>query len=159
MYCPNCGGASTAGLRFCKACGTNLEMVSHALGGQLVPPAQAPAPAFDIAQYSNLNMAAYKGMGIGLAFLLAAMAFLFMSRGDGIWVAFGFFIAAATLFSKGFAQFMTVKKLEQLAAPRMPQVPYAPPPPLPPHISTQPPSPGSSVTEQTTRHLGSVSKE
>jgi zinc-ribbon domain len=33
MYCPKCGSKAIDGQRFCKACGTNLELVSDALEG------------------------------------------------------------------------------------------------------------------------------
>src|SRR2546423_7817906 len=32
MYCPKCGADSLEGQKFCKACGTNLQLVSDALG-------------------------------------------------------------------------------------------------------------------------------
>lgn len=35
MYCPTCGTAASAEQRFCRACGTNLQIISQALSGQL----------------------------------------------------------------------------------------------------------------------------
>jgi hypothetical protein len=32
MFCPKCAGEATEGQKFCKACGTNLELVNNALG-------------------------------------------------------------------------------------------------------------------------------
>jgi hypothetical protein len=32
MFCPKCAGEATEGQRFCKACGTNLDLVNSALG-------------------------------------------------------------------------------------------------------------------------------
>lgn len=158
MYCPNCGGSTTAGLRFCKACGTNVEVVSHALSGHLVAPAQPPVQPFDFSQYSNLSVGAYKGIGMGAVFLLGALFFAFTARGGMVWGAFGLLVAGGAMFSKGFAQLVTARKLEQLSAPKVSQTAYAPPQ-MPPYISTQPLSPGSNVTEQTTRHLDSVRRE
>jgi hypothetical protein len=37
VYCPKCGAQSTDGARFCRHCGTNLEVVSRALTGHLAP--------------------------------------------------------------------------------------------------------------------------
>ncbi len=34
MYCPTCGKRNSAELKFCAACGTNLEAVSQALTGR-----------------------------------------------------------------------------------------------------------------------------
>jgi hypothetical protein len=34
MYCPTCGKQNSAELKYCAACGTNLEAVSHALTGR-----------------------------------------------------------------------------------------------------------------------------
>src|SRR5262245_49205653 len=31
MYCPKCGGESLEGQRFCKACGTNLQLINDVL--------------------------------------------------------------------------------------------------------------------------------
>jgi hypothetical protein len=33
MYCPKCGGESLEAQRFCKACGTNLQLINNALSG------------------------------------------------------------------------------------------------------------------------------
>ncbi len=35
MYCPTCGTTASAEQKFCRACGTNLQIVSQALSGQL----------------------------------------------------------------------------------------------------------------------------
>jgi len=31
MFCPKCGGESLEGQRFCKACGTNLQLINDAI--------------------------------------------------------------------------------------------------------------------------------
>ena len=41
MFCPNCGVHQTDGRRFCTSCGTNLVMISQALGGR-APSLEAP---------------------------------------------------------------------------------------------------------------------
>jgi hypothetical protein len=33
MFCPKCGGESLEAQRFCKACGTNLQLINNALSG------------------------------------------------------------------------------------------------------------------------------
>jgi len=33
MFCPNCGRDNSRELKFCVACGTNLEAISQALSG------------------------------------------------------------------------------------------------------------------------------
>src|SRR5262245_63482888 len=37
MYCPNCGSNQSEGKKFCTICGTNLQIVTQALTGQLSP--------------------------------------------------------------------------------------------------------------------------
>ena len=40
MYCPSCGSENQDELKFCTRCGTNLAVVSDALGGKLVGQSQ-----------------------------------------------------------------------------------------------------------------------
>lgn len=42
MFCPKCGGESLETQRFCKACGTNLQLINNALSGSDNP--QGPTP-------------------------------------------------------------------------------------------------------------------
>ena len=44
MFCPKCGGGATAGQRFCKACGTNLQLINDAIR----PGAQQGPFGFDV---------------------------------------------------------------------------------------------------------------
>lgn len=37
MFCPKCGGESLEAQRFCKACGTNLQLINNALSGSDSP--------------------------------------------------------------------------------------------------------------------------
>jgi hypothetical protein len=37
MYCPRCAAQNLEGVKFCRACGTNIETVALALAGQLDP--------------------------------------------------------------------------------------------------------------------------
>jgi hypothetical protein len=37
MYCPKCGSNQGDGKRFCTICGTNLQIITQALSGQLPP--------------------------------------------------------------------------------------------------------------------------
>ena len=37
MFCPKCGSESVEAQRFCKACGTNLQLINNALGGSDKP--------------------------------------------------------------------------------------------------------------------------
>lgn len=159
MYCPNCGGASAAGLRFCKSCGTNLEVVSQALTGQPAPPPQVSAPLFDAGQYCNVTAGGFKSIGLGIAFFLAAIVFAFSARRGGwSWTVFGFLIASGALVSKGVAGLLTAKKLEQIAGLHPAQQTLYVPPASPQAMRTQPLSAGGSVTDQTTKHLESASK-
>lgn len=41
MFCPQCATANAEQSKFCRACGTNLEIVALALAGQLAPPSEA----------------------------------------------------------------------------------------------------------------------
>src|SRR4030095_13419671 len=42
MFCPKCGSESLEAQRFCKACGTNLQLINNALGGS--ENSQGPTP-------------------------------------------------------------------------------------------------------------------
>jgi hypothetical protein len=42
MFCPKCGGESFEAQRFCKACGTNLQLINNALGGSDDPHGPTP---------------------------------------------------------------------------------------------------------------------
>ena len=42
MYCPTCGSNQSEGKKFCTICGTNLQIITQALTGQLSPAYSAP---------------------------------------------------------------------------------------------------------------------
>ena len=42
MYCPTCGSNQSEGKKFCTICGTNLQIITQALSGQLSPVYSAP---------------------------------------------------------------------------------------------------------------------
>lgn|SRR5262249_13604760 len=47
MYCPKCGSNQSEGKKFCTICGTNLQIITQALNGQLSPvysPPPVPHP-------------------------------------------------------------------------------------------------------------------
>jgi hypothetical protein len=84
VFCPKCGTPSDDGARFCRKCGTNLEAVSRALTGSLVPPSvESPGDEIEIAYAKEFSRASYQLLGSIATFL----AFLLIFRGQW-WVFF-----------------------------------------------------------------------
>jgi hypothetical protein len=76
VYCPKCGAASAATLRFCTKCGTNLEAVSRVLTGQLAPLiAEAPATDMEIAYAREFSRSMYRLIGSIATFLVMMIVF------------------------------------------------------------------------------------
>ena len=93
MYCPNCGNQSTADLRFCRSCGTDLGVVSEALTGKLATTNAQSAPEtrrqrrrhrHDEDDTPRIDSAVIKFFG-GVAFICASFGALFFAPAGRIW--------------------------------------------------------------------------
>jgi hypothetical protein len=91
VFCPSCGTQNVSGLRFCTRCGTNLEAVSHALTGSLVPLQDAAMEA-DVAFAKAMSRKLYK-----LLSSIAFFAVMFYIFGGAWWTLFLLFWVADPL--------------------------------------------------------------
>lgn len=158
MFCPKCASQNVDGAHFCRACGANISLVPQALAGQLpVAPAEESSrrgrrgrpekePTFD---------EGVRNLVMGFGFIAVAIALAIFGRpiGAQVWW-FWMLIPAFGLLGKGIAEIVRFNQLK--TPPASPaQMPYAPPyEALPQSHASASRGPVASVTEGTTRHLG-----
>ncbi len=174
MYCPKCAAQNIDDAQFCRACGANISLVSQALSGKLPTSSLIPplAPMVDMREFnprnrrkgnqSSCNERGYKHLFMGVGFLFVAICLaLFSGRGQNGWWIW-MLIPAFSLMGRGVAEIVRVKQSRRAASLPETATPQAfsttPPPPQMNQVPvrntaemTIPPS----VTEGTTRHLGS----
>ena len=159
MFCPKCASQNVEGAHFCRACGANISLVPQALTGQLpVVPTEdtsrrrrrgrpEPQPTFD---------EGVRNVVMGFGFIAVAIALAIFGRpiGAQVWW-FWMLIPAFALLGKGISEIVRFNQSKVPPAPTQQQMPYAPPyEALPPTNADQMRGPVASVTEGTTRHLG-----
>ncbi|MGB7924517.1 MAG: zinc ribbon domain-containing protein [Pyrinomonadaceae bacterium] len=170
MFCPKCATQNMDGARFCRACGADISLVPHAMSGHL-PEAQATAlEATGQTDNSSRRRRRRRGneapnleKGIkstfsGIGFLIVTIVLAFTPMGRGWW--FWMFIPAFATLGGGIAEIVRARYGQSLGPSSAQGAVSAPPlhhaSELPPRRNTSelmPPPP--SVTEGTTRHLGS----
>lgn len=156
MYCPKCAAYNTDESRFCRACGTNLTLVSQALTGQL----PQPALSTELDQQDQKRLSkGIKELFSGLAFALVAKVLWFHGTGWAVWL----FIPAFTMLAKGLSELIPLgikhRKAVKATYQELAKLNQTSPaqstkrtnelPPRPDFEQLPPPS----VTETTTRHL------
>ena len=169
MFCPKCATQNMEGARFCRACGADISLVPQAMSGTL--PQTQPEDLDALSQTGDARGRrrrrrqreaptldkAVKSIFTGLAFLAVTIALAFMPMGRGWWF-WMFFPAFATL-GGGIAELIRLK-IEQ-RHPSFAEQPAVAVPPfrsaseLPPRSTSELMPQPPSVTEGTTRHLGS----
>lgn len=161
MFCPKCATQNLDGASFCRSCGVNISLVPQALTGQPLQPIEPEVTTSCIGKKQEKPVTldrAFKSIFMGIAFLLIAIA-LSRSTGQGWW--FWMLIPAFSMMGSGVAQFIRIREREKRAlnSPFKQPVfterqnvafPYSAP--RRPTGELMPPVP--SVTEGTTRHLG-----
>ncbi len=157
MYCPNCA-APIDGVKYCRACGTNVSLVPKALTGQLGQlsageEAKPPQGQGESEPGSIESAASSFFSGVGM--LLVALAVWRFFPSGAIWW-FWLLIPAFAGIGRGVGQYLKIKEYErrQLQAP--PPAPFLSGAYQAPPVQQLPtPDTGSlgSVTEHTTRHL------
>ena len=160
MFCPKCAAQNLDGASYCRVCGANISLVPQALSGQL------PAASEEGLSRSERRArrkqrevgieSAFRNVFMGLAFLFVALALFFTRMGAGWW--FWMLIPAFAMMGSGLAQYIRYREdqKQKLMAPGTYQPPIAAPPPrtsFPTRNTGELVSP-PSVTEGTTRHLG-----
>lgn len=157
MYCPNCA-APIEGVKFCRACGTNVGLVPQAISGRI-----AETPEEDRGRRGRRRKRAAteeraaQSFFTGIGFLLVSIAIAKFFPGGHIWW-FWMLIPAFACIGEGVGQFWRVRAerqaaLQNLNSPaRLPEVsqPALPQMEIPNTSDLENPS---SVTEHTTRHL------
>jgi hypothetical protein len=161
MFCPKCATQNLDGASYCRSCGANISLIPHALSGQMP---QAPADDIDPnsregRRHGRRGLSldnAFRNVFMGVAFLLVALALAFSRMGGGWW--FWMLLPAFSMMGTGIAQYIRLKEREKRAFPMGNMVQ----PTLPPSNYTsfqarntgELVAPPASVTEGTTRHLG-----
>ena len=158
MFCPKCASQNVDGAHFCRACGANISLVPQALAGQLpVAPNDESTrrrrrgrpekePTFD---------EGVRNLVMGFGFIAVAIALAIFGRpvGAQVWW-FWMLIPAFAMLGKGISEIVRFNQLKTPPAPAA-QMPYgAPREVLPSSNAGELRPPVASVTEGTTRHLG-----
>jgi hypothetical protein len=167
MFCPKCATQNIEGASFCRACGANISLIPQALSGQL--PA---APDDNIRRrlrrrrrYEEENPSFERGIiniFMGIGFVIAGIAVMLRFPAGFTW-GWALFIPGFSCFGRGVAAMVAAsqKQKQGLSAPTT-QLNSFQAGSLPSGLSESnardtgqmmPPAP--SVTEGTTRHLGS----
>lgn len=157
MFCPKCAAQNIDGAHFCRVCGANISLVPQALTGQL--PA-APVAESGRGRRRNRSRQPSLDEGVrvvvmGFGFIAVALALAFFGRpiGANVWW-FWMLIPAFAMLGKGISEIVRANQLKS-------------PPPAPQYLPNAVPlehpavgntnelrTPVASVTEGTTRHLG-----
>jgi len=118
MYCPTCGIQATDNATFCRGCGANLAVVSHALTGNLVP--RRAERDYDRKPKKPRTLTeGVTTVFTGLAFVVAAFATLFYAPAGRLWW-YWLFIPAFSCLGSGVAMIVEFRLgLRQAAAPQV----------------------------------------
>lgn len=155
MYCPNCA-APIEGVKFCRGCGTNVELVPQAISGELADIAEGTGKRMRRGQPSIENAARTFFTGVG--FILVALAIGRFMPGGSVWW-FWMLIPGLACIGSGVGQYLRIRSVQEVVQSRIGGP--APTPQVQPSQleATKSPTTSSlaekaSVTEHTTRHLG-----
>ena len=161
MFCPNCAAQNLDGASFCRVCGANISLVPQALSGQLPQTTENGDTACVLPLRRQRGKqptidSAVRNAFMGFAFLIVAIAISF-SIGRGWW--FWMLIPAFSMMGTGVAQYIRMKEVQKRMFP-----PGGMPQPaiqrttragaFPTRNTGELVPPPPSVTEGTTRHLG-----
>jgi zinc-ribbon domain len=157
MFCPKCATQNVDGASFCRACGANISLVSHALNGQL-PVAVEPSDQYS--RYSRRKRRrepsieeAMRGIMMGIAFVVVSLLVMEYAPAGKIWW-FWMLIPAAGSLGRGIAELMRVKNARRLDQGfSQPQLNTVRPNDLPAPKTGELLTPAPSVTEGTTQLL------
>ena len=156
MFCPKCASQNVEGAHFCRACGANISLVPQALTGQL--PVAASEESINHGRRRRREPTFDEGVRnvvMGFGFIAVAIALALFGRpiGAQIWW-FWMLIPAFAMLGKGISEIVRFNQAK-VPPPNQQQMPYAPPyEALPPTKAAELRGPVASVTEGTTRHLG-----
>jgi hypothetical protein len=152
MYCPKCA-APIDGLKFCRACGTNVSLVSQAITDR--SPKQIASDEDDQSRKPASLDKGIKKVSEGVGMLVVAALLLYSFPGWGVWMLFWMIPSAFLLLGPGIGEIVRAKQERRLTTspnPVTPMEPTSDPNKLPESNSVQA-IPPSSVTEDATRRL------
>jgi hypothetical protein len=155
MFCPKCATQNVDGASFCRSCGANISLVPQALTGQL--------PVADRGEDWRVRLKrrreprieeAIRNLMMGIAFAVISILVGKYSPGGWTWW-YWLLVPAATFFGKGFSILARLKlNQKQTATIAAPQMNTLRSQDLPVPRTGELMAPVPSVTESTTRHLG-----
>jgi len=157
MFCPQCATQNLEGAHYCRSCGVNISLIPQALKGELTKSDQPQWPG----RYSRRRRhreptieEAIQGITMGVAFVVVALLVARFAPAGSIWW-FWMLIPAFGCFAKGFAALARLRtsKSESSTFPQ-PQLNTVRQTDLPAPTTGGLIDPVPSVTEGTTRHLG-----
>lgn len=159
MFCPKCASQNVDGAHFCRACGANISLVPQALTGQL-----PVAPNDDSTRRGRRRRPekeptydeGVRNVVMGFGFIAVAIALAIFGRpiGAQVWW-FWMLIPAFALLGKGISEIVRFNQMKAPPPVSPQQISYAPPYEVsPPTNVAELRGPVASVTEGTTRHLG-----
>lgn len=130
MFCPKCGMKNLEGVKYCRACGTDISLVPDAITGQLAkkPADGVPmAEMLDVGSWGNCSLSgrgkrnrqpsleqAIVRIFIGIAFLLVAPAIGIFAPGGKVWW-FWMLIPAFSLLGGGVAEIVRLRQWQRNA--------------------------------------------
>jgi hypothetical protein len=169
MFCPKCATQNMDGAKFCRSCGADISLVPHAMSGNLPEAQVADSDALSQTGESTRHHRrrnrgepsldkGIKSIFTGVGFLMVTLALAFVPMGRGWW--FWMFIPAFATLGGGVAEIIRARYAQSLALPSAEPTATAVSPArraqeLPPRSTSELMPPPPSVTEGTTRHLGS----
>lgn len=110
MFCPKCGSETTADVKFCRMCGTDVGLVSQVLTGQL-PVQQAQGRA--TRESAQLVSKAITSSFTGLGFVAVALCILMFAPAGHLWW-FWMLIPAFALLGSGVAEYVRYRTMTQI---------------------------------------------
>jgi hypothetical protein len=158
MYCPKCAGENSEEVKFCRVCGTNLEMVSLVLTGKPLPDTASENDPNELATWLKAQRAGTRQLVQGII-LLAVSAKIgliaYLATGNGFpwfvfWVVFFGWLAGWGAISLAFGASQAIEAMMALRHLRSQPERQSEPLAL---ANVGEPIHLASVTEQTTRQL------
>jgi hypothetical protein len=160
MFCPKCATQNVEGASFCRACGANISLIPQALSGQLSTPRieDFPERLRRKRRREPSIEEAIRSIMMGVAFAVISILVGKYSPGGWTWW-YWLLIPAAASLGKGFSVLARLKAARnQSQTFSQPQLNTVRPADLPAPKTGELMPPVSSVTEGTTRHLGTDAK-
>jgi hypothetical protein len=109
MYCPKCATQNLDNVKFCRSCGTNIELVPQALTGKLPEPDRHRSRRRHRQEGPPDIGEGIQKLFLGFAFMaVAASIFLFMRGGRGWW--FWLLIPAFMFLGRGLSTIFAARQ-------------------------------------------------